>query len=139
MTTPNKCALTTLSELQEEMESFTRGAMSVRHIPDYTYAFRLPLIFTNGWQVEIYAQDEGDGTFALYGYDKEDRSLLYPDEENTKEKEMIKVFEGLNIEETDFGYTVFCTREDLIKKVYLFGIFLQTLSFVLLINEEATK
>lgn len=123
-------------ELQEEMESFTLGAISVRYIPDYTYAFRLPLIFTNGWQVEIYAQDEGDGTFGLYGYDREGKALIYDDQEDdTKIKKLLEFLGKSKIEYTDLGYAMTCTRKELPKMVYLLGIFLQTLSFCKMLEE----
>lgn len=123
-------------ELQEEMESFTLGMMSVRYIPDYTYAFRLPLIFTNGWQVEIYAQDEGDGTFGLYGYDREGKALIYDDQEDSsKIKKLLEFLGKSKIEYTDLGYAITCTRKELPKMVYLLGIFLQTLSFCKMIEE----
>lgn len=136
MTTPNKCALPTPSQLRDEITGFSRELTDVAFFGADVYELCLPLIIANGWQVTIHARPQEDGTFLIYGYDSKAHDIFFFSDNEKQEEKLVRFFDCMPIEERDdFGFSVICTRKDLPRMIHLFGIFIQTLSFIRFLNK----
>lgn len=135
MTTPNKCALPTPSELRDEIIGFSRESIDVTFFGLDGYELCLPLIVASGWQVTIHVGPQEDGTFLIYGYDSNALDFFFFSNNEKQEEKLVRFFDCMPIEEReDFGFSVICTRKELPRMIHLFGIFIQTLSFIRFLN-----